>query len=95
MKPNSSIGIDEYIGSFPADTQELLERLRVTIRETAPEAEEVISYQMPAFKLNGMLVIMGDVITVNSRKMISLLDALLIQPFGYLVESVCSNFLTG
>ncbi len=56
MKPNSSIGIDEYIGSFPTDTQELLKQLLATIRETAPEAEEVISYQMPAFKLNGMLV---------------------------------------
>ena len=56
MKPNSSIGIDEYICSFPTDTQKLLKQLRLTIRETAPEAEEVISYQMPAFKLNGMLV---------------------------------------
>lgn len=56
MKPNSSIGIDEYIGSFPIGTQKYLKHLRETIRETAPEAEEVISYQMPAFKLNGMLI---------------------------------------
>jgi len=33
-----------------------LQRLRKTIRETAPEAEEVLSYRMPAFRLNGMLV---------------------------------------
>lgn len=56
MNPNTRIGIDEYICSFPMGTQKLLKQLRVTIRETAPEAEEVISYQMPAFKLNGMLV---------------------------------------
>jgi uncharacterized protein YdhG (YjbR/CyaY superfamily) len=56
MIPNSSSEIDEYIGSFPAGTQKLLKQLRATIREIAPAAEEVISYQMPAFKLNGMLV---------------------------------------
>jgi uncharacterized protein YdhG (YjbR/CyaY superfamily) len=48
--------IDKYIAAFPKDTQELLEQLRATIRKAAPEAEEVISYQMPAFKLQGMLV---------------------------------------
>jgi uncharacterized protein YdhG (YjbR/CyaY superfamily) len=48
--------IDEYIATFPKDVQVILEELRQTIREAAPEAEEVISYQMPAFKLNGMLV---------------------------------------
>jgi uncharacterized protein YdhG (YjbR/CyaY superfamily) len=56
MKPNTFIGVEEYIGSFPAGTQNLLKQLRTIIRETAPEAEEVISYKMPAFKLHGMLV---------------------------------------
>jgi uncharacterized protein YdhG (YjbR/CyaY superfamily) len=56
MKSNSSIVIEDYINSFPAGTQKLLNQLRATIREAAPEAEEVISYQMPAFKLDGMLV---------------------------------------
>jgi uncharacterized protein YdhG (YjbR/CyaY superfamily) len=48
--------IDEYIASFPKDTQELLKQIRTTIRKAAPEAEEVISYQMPAFKFHRILV---------------------------------------
>jgi len=50
------VDVDEYISGFPAETQNLLEKLRVTIKEAAPQANEVISYGMPAFKLNGMLV---------------------------------------
>ncbi len=48
--------IDEYIANFPPDIQEILEKIRATIRATAPEATEAISYQMPTFKLNGNLV---------------------------------------
>ena len=48
--------IDGYISQFPADVQALLEKVRTTISNAAPEAKETISYQMPAFKLNGMLV---------------------------------------
>ena len=48
--------IDEYINTFPKDIQQLLEQVRSTIKKAAPEAKEVISYSMPAFKLNGMLV---------------------------------------
>jgi len=48
--------IDEYIEAFPADVQKILQQLRETVRRAAPEAEEVISYQMPAFRLNGILV---------------------------------------
>jgi len=48
--------VDEYIASFPKNAQSILEELRQAIRESAPEAEEAISYQMPAFKLNGILV---------------------------------------
>ncbi len=48
--------IDEYIAAFPTETQILLEQVRRAIREAAPEAEETISYAMPAFKLNGTLV---------------------------------------
>ena len=48
--------IDEYIATFPAETQTLLETLRKTIKNVAPDAIEVISYQMPAFKLFGILV---------------------------------------
>ncbi len=48
--------IDEYIATFPADIQAILEALRATIRAAAPEAEERISYQMPTFALHGNLV---------------------------------------
>ena len=48
--------IDEYIASFPEDVQTALQKLRRAIKEAAPEAEETISYQMPAFRLGGILV---------------------------------------
>ena len=48
--------IDEYIAGFPKDVQQILEKIRKTIHEAAPEAEEAISYQMPSFKLKGNLV---------------------------------------
>ena len=41
--------IDEYIAGFPEEIREILERIRDTIREVAPEAEESISYQIPTF----------------------------------------------
>jgi uncharacterized protein YdhG (YjbR/CyaY superfamily) len=48
--------VDGYILGFPPGTRAMLEELRRTIRKTAPAAEECISYAMPAYKLNGMLV---------------------------------------
>ena len=48
--------IDEYIVTFPRNVQVILKELRRTIRDSAPEAEEAITYGMPAFKLNGNLV---------------------------------------
>lgn len=48
--------IDEYIKDFPPETQKKLEQIRTIIREAAPDAKERISYQMPAFTLNGNLV---------------------------------------
>jgi uncharacterized protein YdhG (YjbR/CyaY superfamily) len=48
--------IDEYIATFPKTTQTVLEALRRAIKEAAPNAEETISYQMPAFKQNGIVV---------------------------------------
>lgn len=48
--------VDEYIKSFQPDIQNILKKLRQAIREAAPEAIEVISYHMPAFKQNGILV---------------------------------------
>ena len=48
--------IDEYISWFPPETQLKLEQIRKAVTDAAPHAEEVISYAMPAYKLNGMLV---------------------------------------
>jgi len=48
--------IDKYIAGFPEETQKLLDQMRATIVKAAPGAEEVISYQMPAYKFHGMLV---------------------------------------
>jgi len=48
--------IDEYIAQFPQDVQQILNKLRAVVHESVPEAEEKISYGMPAFFLNGGLV---------------------------------------
>lgn len=44
--------IDEYIGTFPENVQKIMEQLRATIKEAAPDAGEKISYNMPTFTLN-------------------------------------------
>ena len=48
--------IDEYILGFPSPVQEILKELKRVIKDTAPDAEEKISYQMPTFVLHGNLV---------------------------------------
>lgn len=48
--------IDAYIAQFPADVQAKLQAIRALIRESVPDAEEKISYQMPTFALKGILV---------------------------------------
>ena len=48
--------IDEYIATFPKDVQEILEKIRMTIRKAAPGAQETIKYQMPTFIFEGNLV---------------------------------------
>ena len=52
---DQSAGVDKYIAGFPVPTQSLLKLLRETIKNSAPAAVEVISYNMPAYKLNGIL----------------------------------------
>jgi len=58
MKKNFE-SIDEYIATFPKNVQNILEQIRQAIKDAAPKAEEAISYNMPAFKLNGNLVWFG------------------------------------
>jgi uncharacterized protein YdhG (YjbR/CyaY superfamily) len=48
--------IDEYIAAFSPEVQTILERIRQTIHQAAPEADETISYMMPAFTQSGILV---------------------------------------
>lgn len=55
-KPRGTSSISEYIAQFQTDVQAVIEKVRVTIRKAAPDAKEVISYQMPAFKQHGILV---------------------------------------
>ena len=45
--------VDEYIASFPQETQKALEHVRTIINSIAPEARENISYQIAAFEVNG------------------------------------------
>jgi uncharacterized protein YdhG (YjbR/CyaY superfamily) len=51
--------IDEYISHYPPDVQATMNKIRAVIRETAPHAEERISYGMPGFYQDGMLVWFG------------------------------------
>jgi uncharacterized protein YdhG (YjbR/CyaY superfamily) len=54
--PSAPKNIDEYIASFSPEVQAILEKIRLTIRKAAPDAQETISYRMPAFKLGGIVV---------------------------------------
>lgn len=49
--------VDEYIESFPDDVRVVLQQVRQTIREAAPDAVEAISYQIPTFKLGGRYLV--------------------------------------
>jgi len=49
--------VEEYLAALPADQRTILEALRATIRAAAPEATELISYGMPAFKTNGRFLV--------------------------------------
>lgn len=58
MKKSSEKGkqaetIDEYISGYPENVQSLLKKMRKAIKESAPDAEESITYLIPTFKLNG------------------------------------------
>jgi uncharacterized protein YdhG (YjbR/CyaY superfamily) len=55
-KPAVPATIDDYIAAFSPEVQAVLRRIRKLIHSAAPDAKEVISYRMPAFRLNGVLV---------------------------------------
>jgi uncharacterized protein YdhG (YjbR/CyaY superfamily) len=55
-KNNKPASVNEYIASFSGEVKKRLMEMRQTIKSAAPQAEEVISYQMPGYKYQGMLV---------------------------------------
>lgn len=64
MKPKNNISssfstVDEYIEAATPHTKKYLKQLRKIIKQTAPQSEEVISYQMPTYKQNGILIHFG------------------------------------
>ncbi|WP_413289203.1 iron chaperone [Bdellovibrio sp. HCB337] len=55
----TSTTVDAYIANFPKDVQKLLKQLRTTIKKAAPKATEKISYHMPAYSFEGVLLYFG------------------------------------
>jgi len=53
MAKHNFKSVDEYIASYPEEVQAVLQLVRRTIRKAVPGAEEVISYQIPTYKLRG------------------------------------------
>lgn len=54
------VSVDAYLAGLPPDRAAAMEGLRATIRAAAPDAEEVISYNMPAFKTHGQFLVSYD-----------------------------------
>jgi len=59
--------VDEYMAGVPPEFRPILQRLRKTIKAAAPDAEELISYRMPAYRQNGMLVYFGTYTGAKSK----------------------------
>ena len=57
MRRATPENVDSYIAGFPAAVQKILQRMRATIKKAAPDAEETISYQIPAFTLRGRYLV--------------------------------------
>lgn len=57
MAKTKYTSVTEYIASHPPKTRSVLRKVRGAIRKALPKSEEVISYQIPAYKLNGRVVI--------------------------------------
>jgi uncharacterized protein YdhG (YjbR/CyaY superfamily) len=57
MKVDKPTSVDEYITTFPENVQKILERIRMTVIQAAPRAEETISYGMPAYRYKSRVII--------------------------------------
>jgi uncharacterized protein YdhG (YjbR/CyaY superfamily) len=55
--PSKAKNIDDYLKNFPATTKKMLQQIRTTVKRITPGAEEVISYSIPAFKLNKKILV--------------------------------------
>jgi uncharacterized protein YdhG (YjbR/CyaY superfamily) len=53
---NKFTSFDDYFSSFPEATRKKLEQIRTIVKEVVPEAQETISYNMPAYKFHGILL---------------------------------------
>jgi uncharacterized protein YdhG (YjbR/CyaY superfamily) len=56
MNKKTPKNIDDYLKRFPLEVRQLLQTMRLAIRKAAPQSEETITYGIPAFRMNGMLV---------------------------------------
>jgi uncharacterized protein YdhG (YjbR/CyaY superfamily) len=56
MKTSNAATIDEYIEKFPPDVQQILQKIRTTVAKAVPQAQEKISYRIPAFMLDGIVI---------------------------------------
>ena len=54
-KPNDTEGVNKYISNLPVEQQIALERVRQIIKNTVPDAQEYLSYKMPAYHFHGMI----------------------------------------
>ena len=57
IKKNRFRTVDEYISIYPKNIQDILKKLRKAIKETAPDSQEIISYNMPAYKVYGRVLL--------------------------------------
>ena len=57
MNKKSAKNIGDYIDRFGGEHEQLLKKMRLTIRKAAPNAQEKISYGIPAFTLNGRMLV--------------------------------------
>ena len=55
VNKSNSEGVDNYLSQLPESQKKALEKIRNTIKKLAPDAEEYLSYKMPAYKYHGML----------------------------------------
>ena len=55
-RTKTAVNIDDYVRRFPKDVQQRLQQMRATIKKVAPQAAETISYGVPAFQMDGILI---------------------------------------